>query len=331
MESSAALWQFANNRAQAYAILDALCPLPADLDTETMDVCRTTMLEAARKLNAKDLRELGRAMRHAADPDGAEPEDEKVAKLRNAGFRIHGDGSETLTWRDSIENIAHAKALLATLDGPQPADDGTRDSHSGPQRRADALALVFSQTLRHGENEKSRGVLPHLHLTVGLECLRNEAGSPPAALATGSALTREAVRRLACDCDITPIVVDERGVPLSVGHTYRTVTAGIWAALVARDGGCVFPGCVAPPWMCEAHHIRHWEDGGPTEVENLALLCGRRHRSVHHRDWVIRLGVDPHPELLPPAHIDPSREPRRNDYWRIQRELLRPPDPKRRD
>jgi hypothetical protein len=105
------------NEAQANAILNAPRHLPKDLDAETLDFSRTTLLEAARKLNARDLRELGRVLRNAADPDGAESEDEQVAKLRNAGFRIHGDGTETLTWRDSVENVAHAKALLARAGG----------------------------------------------------------------------------------------------------------------------------------------------------------------------------------------------------------------------
>ena len=61
--------------------------------------------------------------------------------------------------------------------------------------------------------------------------------------------------------------------PLEVGRTSRVVTAAQRAALVVRDGGCAVAGCDRPPAWCEAHHLRHWLHGGPTDLANLALLC----------------------------------------------------------
>jgi hypothetical protein len=55
--------------------------------------------------------------------------------------------------------------------------------------------------------------------------------------------------------------------------------------LTARDRGCVFPGCGRPPEWTDGHHIRHWIHGGPTTLENLALLCRRHHRLVHEGGW----------------------------------------------
>ena len=79
--------------------------------------------------------------------------------------------------------------------------------------------------------------------------------------------------------------------PLEVGRASRVVTAAQRTALAIRDGGCVFPGCDRPLAWCEAHHLRHWLHGGPTDLENLALLCRTHHRTVHEGGW--RLARDP--------------------------------------
>jgi Domain of unknown function (DUF222)/HNH endonuclease len=79
--------------------------------------------------------------------------------------------------------------------------------------------------------------------------------------------------------------------PLEVGRASRVVSAAQRAALVVRDGGCAVAGCDRPPGWCEAHHLVHWLHGGPTDLENLALLCRAHHRAVHEGGW--RLGRDP--------------------------------------
>jgi hypothetical protein len=73
--------------------------------------------------------------------------------------------------------------------------------------------------------------------------------------------------------------------PLEVGRSNRVVPAAQRAALAIRDGGCVFPGCERPLAWCEAHHLRHWLQGGPTDLANLALLCRAHHRAVHEGGW----------------------------------------------
>jgi len=75
----------------------------------------------------------------------------------------------------------------------------------------------------------------------------------------------------------------------SVGHATRTIPAPLRTALVLRDQGCRFPGCDRPPAWTDAHHIIHWANGGPTEIENLVSLCRRHHRRVHEEGWRIRV------------------------------------------
>ena len=94
--------------------------------------------------------------------------------------------------------------------------------------------------------------------------------------------------------------------PLEVGRTTRVVTAAQRAALVVRDGGCAVAGCDRPPAWCEAHHLRHWLHGGPTDLANLALVCRAHHRAVHEGGW--RLTRDPDGRLTatPPHRKHPT-------------------------
>jgi hypothetical protein len=93
-------------------------------------------------------------------------------------------------------------------------------------------------------------------------------------------LSASAVRRLACDAEILPLVLGSRSQVLDVGRSSRLVTPGLWHALVARDRHCAFPGCTRMPIACDAHHVRHWADGGATALDNLVLLCRTHHTVV---------------------------------------------------
>ena len=146
--------------------------------------------------------------------------------------------------------------------------------------------------------------------------------APPAARAgrTDDGLTVSAatIRRWACDADILPVVLGRHSEVLDVGRRHRLVTPALWQALVVRDAGCTFPSCTRPPIMCQAHHILHWADGGPTSLDNLVLLCGHHHRHLHHTPWQVTLNPTDHrPDFTPPprhpGHIpEPIRHrPRR--------------------
>jgi Domain of unknown function (DUF222)/HNH endonuclease len=134
-------------------------------------------------------------------------------------------------------------------------------------------------------------------------------------LDTGAPISAAILRRWACDARILPVVYNSAGAVLDVGQERRLFTGALRRALIARDGGCTFPGCDRPPSWC-GHHIISWIDGGPTSLENAALLCGHHHRVIHAGAWMTRLGPDRHPEFVPPPHIDPARLPRRNHYHR---------------
>ncbi len=181
-----------------------------------------------------------------------------------------------------LQAAPRAAAPLAGLDG-EP--DTTRAS---AVRRADALADLVSQVLRHGDLPSSRGARPHLIVTVTQQSFTNGRGL--GITTTGEHLSAAAVRRISCDADVTAIRLDTNGVPLSMGRTRRTVSPQQWLALIVRDRGCVFPNCPATGLVvCDAHHLRHWINHGPTDLENLALVCGRHHDAIHHGGWDIQM------------------------------------------
>jgi hypothetical protein len=117
--------------------------------------------------------------------------------------------------------------------------------------------------------------------------------------------------RLLCDAVEQAVLVDENRKVLYLGRSTRLASAAQRMALIARDRGCCVPGCTVPPSSCEAHHVVWWRNGGKTDIDNLALVCGRHHTLVHTGDWslAIRDGV---PWVTPPAWVDPLRRPIRN-------------------
>lgn len=93
----------------------------------------------------------------------------------------------------------------------------------------------------------------------------------------GTLLAPETVRRLACDASIIPVVLGSRGEVLDFGLERRLFTPAQTKRLWLRDGECTFPGCSAPGHWCQAHHLVHWADFGPTDLDS------HHHTTVHTR------------------------------------------------
>jgi hypothetical protein len=104
-------------------------------------------------------------------------------------------------------------------------------------------------------------------------------------------VSAETSRRLCCDSSVVHWLEDKKGEPLSVGRKTRTIPPATRHALQRRDQGCRFPGCTCTRFV-DAHHIRHWADGGETNLDNLVLLCRRHHRLVHEGGFAVRTNPD---------------------------------------
>jgi hypothetical protein len=125
----------------------------------------------------------------------------------------------------------------------------------------------------------------------------------------GNVVAEPERRRLLCDHQFEDVHHDHRGVPLSVGRKTRHIDPRLRRAILHRHlGRCAVPGCDATRGL-EIHHIVHWEDGGPTNTDNLVPLCRHHHRSHHHHG----LHIDGNPNLpagTPGAlHIGPRQQP----------------------
>ena len=98
----------------------------------------------------------------------------------------------------------------------------------------------------------------------------------------GPAISPSMAQRLGCDATIVRLI-EMDGIPINLGRKTRIVSPALTRAVRVRDRGCTFPGCSVPARQCDAHHIEWWHrDDGPTNIENLTLLCAFHHQRVHN-------------------------------------------------
>ena len=132
------------------------------------------------------------------------------------------------------------------------------------------------------------GERPHVVVTMDIASLARRAGRLLDLEDVGR-IDGETARRLACDSTVSRVITDAASQPLEVGRKTKVVPPALRRAVAVRDGGCAFPGCDRPSSWCDAHHVRHWADGGTTSIDNLVLLCRRHHRLVHHRRFTVEM------------------------------------------
>ena len=164
--------------------------------------------------------------------------------------------------------------------------EGADDTRTRPQRMADAvhdIAAFFN--LNHDRNETPRR-RPHLDLSMDLSTLN---GYMEAVTGAGRLLHHCTTETLLCDCILHKVIRDGETLPTSYGRATYTVPANLFRHMAARDGGCRYPGCERPVTYTEGHHIHYWENGGPTDLDNLMLFCNRHHHLVHRQDIQVKL------------------------------------------
>jgi len=234
------------------------------------------ILDAARTLSPDDFRSVMAYWRSQAENlVGHEPAAARftrrhlhVSQILDSMARIDG-------WVDAETGARFANALDA-LEPPDPVD-GPEPPRSLGQRRADALAkLVAGGRSSRAEvavvidADTVQGRFPSDLTHARCELLGGDPIDPATAV------------RMACDAAITRVLMKGTSTVLDLGRATPVVSAAQRKALAIRDGGCVEPGCTAPPEWCDAHHKLHWILGGPTELSNLELRCRRHHVEAHH-------------------------------------------------
>ncbi len=230
------------------------------------------LLSVAKEKDPAEVRLAARDLRHRLDADGmARLAAEQYRKRR---LRIYGlpDGMVGLEGALPPEGGALLRLTLDRVSGPPAADD-----HRSPeQRNADAMLDLC---------QKPGQARAQLTVIVREETLAGEPDAPAARLEDGTPLSAQTARRLACEGSVTLLRVDHNGNPLEMGRARRLATRRQKKAMLARDGGCVFPACDRTADWCESHHLDHWVLGGKTNVDRMVLLCRRHHMLVHEGGW----------------------------------------------
>ncbi|MGY1811169.1 DUF222 domain-containing protein [Blastococcus sp. SYSU D00820] len=210
------------------------------------------------------------------DPDGPEPD---PTELRELHLTRNGDG--TLSIRGLLDPVAGEK-LQTAIEAHTQADRPADDTRTRAQRQADALVQALDNTLASGSLPVLRTRKPQVLATIPLSDLASTTvARGTGRMGFGADISAARARWLACDGEITRLVMGPDGQPLDVGRTARVVPPHLRRAVEARDGACVFAGCTAPTHWCDVHHLVHWIDGGATSLDNSALLCERHHTKVH--------------------------------------------------
>jgi len=231
---------------------------------------------------------------------------------RQVVWRLDDDGSFLFYGRFTPEQGERImKAIdMAMDDIDEEQQDVTAETPAEPksgqpihspvdQRRADALERLADGFLSGRAAGVNGGDRCTVHVHTDLDTLRADGEGAESTLEQGGNVSAETSRRLSCDCGVVPWKESDDGKTLDIGRKTRTIPPSIRRALQKRDQGCRFPGCTAHKYV-DAHHIKHWADGGETKLDNLVTLCRHHHRLIHEGGFDVQMGTTGQPIFCDP-------------------------------
>jgi hypothetical protein len=282
--------------------------LDADGGMEKVD---TWVTETSRELPPAQTQKAARHLLAVLDPGGGDTFDPASLDRRELSTAVDLTGMTKVEgWLDPA-NGAWLRAALDHFAKPHPADPDAElsvpDTRTPRQRQADALGLIARLALGVVNEGKATEVdRPHVVIHVPLH-------GPVAECEQTGPVSEPWLARFLCDAVLERVTVDDVGRVVGVGRSARTASPAQRRALVARDRTCVVPDCTTPAAWSDAHHVAWWSRGGATDLDNLAMVCGRHHADVHAGVWELEMR-DGVPWARPPTWIDPLRRWRRNTY-----------------
>ena len=295
-ETSAAMARGELSFSQARAITRV-----ADAESET------ELLGFAAEMSAAALERLVRSWRRPGQEDEAAAEARRHA---SRSFSVCPDGDGSYVVRGRLDPEVGVLLMRAIEAGSDALCRGSIPETTPEQRRADALGLLVERAFAAGfqtsavderTDDAGRGssterYMVVIHVAEGVEEGESASGSRLPSLEDGTRVSAETARRVACDASVVQVggAPGQRSATSGEATTNgpsrsRTVPPRMRRALQLRDRGCRFPGCGSR--FTDAHHIRHWAEGGSTRLENLVLLCRVHHRLIHEGGF----GVEPNP------------------------------------
>jgi hypothetical protein len=246
------------------------------------------------------------ALQHALRSLDVYPDEDGMVRIRG---RLSPEVGALL-----LKALAAAREILYQRRRDQAPD---LDPPTMGQQQADALALLAETALHHELDPGAPGERYQVVVHIDAEVLANSEARGQSVLEGGVRVPAGTSQRLACDASRVVMRQDAEGRVVEVGARTRTIPPALRRALHQRDRSCRFPGCGVQ--FGQGHHIRHWAQGGPTTLSNLALLCRRHHRAVHEEGYAVDRQPDGElcfrypdgrllPEVPPPAAVpgDPA-------------------------
>ncbi len=228
---------------------------------------------------------------------------EAARQHKSRALHVYHDEDGMVVVRGRLEPEAGALLMQALEAGREALYQRARAADAAPapvdvsaemstmaQRQADALGLLAETALHHGLDPGASGERYQVVVHVDAPALADPDQPGQSVLEGGAHVSAETSRRLACDASRVVMRHDEDGRLLEVGARTRTIPPALRRALHHRDQGCRFPGCGVR--FGQGHHLRHWAQGGPTTLSNLALLCRRHHRAVHEEGYQVEREPD---------------------------------------
>ena len=245
-----------------------------------------TLLKYAQATSAARLEWLARGWK-TLSRDGELAAEEVRHQSRTFSVAIDADGMYVVRGRLEPEVGA---VLMRAIEAASDALYRGEDADARPrnrQRRADAVGLVAERALAAGFGGGSGRAERYQVVVHSDAATLAERGETGRSELDGVRVSAETSRRMACDA--ARVAMGRRdGEVVSVGRRTRTIPPHLRRALEERDRGCRYPGCASR--FTEAHHVKHWADGGETSLANTILLCRRHHRLVH--EGGTRLALD---------------------------------------
>jgi Domain of unknown function (DUF222) len=309
--------------------------LPNHVDFGTREHAEATLAQIGAELGPEELRAAAERLAALLDQDGELSDKDRARKRALTVGRQGADGMTQISGlldpeaRAALDAVfaklaapgmCNPEAEAARLDGEPTAEDVNGDTRNRAQRNHDALKAACRGLLASGDLGQHNGLPVTVVVSTTLRELESAVGH--AVTAGGSLLPMSDVIRMASHAYHYLTVFESHSeVPLYLGRTRRTASAGQRIVLYAKDRGCTFPGCTAPGYQCQVHHAeRGWADGGRTDVDALTLACGPHNRLVKAGGWRTRKRKG-RTEWIPPPDLD-GGQVRTNHYHHPLRYLV---------
>ena len=334
-------WSDATDQAERHLVEAAIATIGGAGTDAASDSDVDALARAPRLYTVEEITRLAIRIREHLDPDGAEPRDAVKQSLR--GFSRPKVGADGMARGRYALPPLQLGVFLAAVDSilsprtPDPteprtgsestAPDAGRDGEPGTsisdadaaidprtaeQKLLDAVMTLIDMAAASPAASRLNGSAPTVNVHVTLADLESGRG---VGWIDGSTepIPISAVHQLRCDGDIIATLFGDHGEILKHGKTHRLASRRQRRALAARDGGCVIPGCTAPPSRCQAHHVTPWVSesflAGRTDIGNLVLLCPFHHSTIHTSAWQLEI-IHGTPHVRPPTWLDRQRTPR---------------------